>query len=258
MPDAARLAFVAIPCALVIVLMLGVRRAWVAEGFTAADATRASARAGIAALLWMAATGFAADSGVLREWDRTPPPMAVLVLGIVGIVVAITFTAVGTRLARSIPLWVLVGVQGFRLPLELAMHEMSERGVMPSVMSYSGRNFDIITGATAIALAVAIRLGVAGRRAAWTWNLLGSALVLNVVVVAILATPMVGLFGPTQLNVWVTYLPYVWLPAVMVVAAMAGHLIIFRALRSSAWSGVRAAQASPMGREAWPDGRRQG
>jgi hypothetical protein len=29
----------------------------------------------------------------------------------------------------------------------------------------------------------------------------------------------------------VTYPPYVWLPAVMVVAALAGHLLIFRALR---------------------------
>jgi hypothetical protein len=30
--------------------------------------------------------------------------------------------------------------------------------------------------------------------------------------------------------VWVTYPPYVWLPAVMVLAALAGHLLIFRAL----------------------------
>ena len=30
---------------------------------------------------------------------------------------------------------------------------------------------------------------------------------------------------------FVTYTPFVWLPAVMVVAALAGHLVIFRALR---------------------------
>jgi hypothetical protein len=38
-------------------------------------------------------------------------------------------------------------------------------------------------------------------------------------------------FGDDRLNVWVTYPPYVWLPAVMVLAAFAGHLTIFRALR---------------------------
>jgi hypothetical protein len=30
---------------------------------------------------------------------------------------------------------------------------------------------------------------------------------------------------------FVAYPPFVWLPAVMVVAALAGHLVIFRALR---------------------------
>jgi hypothetical protein len=29
----------------------------------------------------------------------------------------------------------------------------------------------------------------------------------------------------------ITYPPFVWLPAVMVLAALAGHLIVFRALR---------------------------
>ena len=136
------------------------------------------------------------------------------------------------------------------------MHEMSDRGVMPSVMSYSGRNFDIVTGATAIGLAIAIRVGVGGRRLTWTWNVLGAALLVNVVVVAILATPMVRYFGPSQRNVWITYPPYVWLPSVMVLAAMAGHLIEFRALRSSAWRDARAGQAVPTDRATWPGGRR--
>jgi len=48
---------------------------------------------------------------------------------------------------------------------------------------------------------------------------------------AILGTPRFQYFGPDRQNTWVTYPPYVWLPAVMVLAALAGHLIIFRALR---------------------------
>jgi hypothetical protein len=48
-----------------------------------------------------------------------------------------------------VPLAVLVGVQGFRLPLELLMHRAYAEGLMPVQMSYSGRNFDIVTGTTA-------------------------------------------------------------------------------------------------------------
>jgi hypothetical protein len=59
----------------------------------------------------------------------------------------------------------------------------------------------------------------------------GLALLINVVTIAIVSTPRFAYFGADRLNVWVTYPPFVWLPAVMVVAALAGHLLILRALR---------------------------
>ena len=52
----------------------------------------------------------------------------------------------------------------------------------------------------------------------------------NVVIVALLGTPRFRYFGE-HLTVWITYPPFVWLPAVMVLAALAGHLVIFSALR---------------------------
>ena len=64
----------------------------------------------------------------------------------------------------GLPLWVLVAVQGFRLPLELAMHEMYERGVMPVQMSYEGSNYDILTGITALIVAAIVWFGGHGRR----------------------------------------------------------------------------------------------
>ena len=163
-------------------------------------------------------------------WDATPPPFALLVVGILGLTVAFACTRYGRRLALGLPLWALVGIQGFRLPLELAMHAMYERGVMPEQMSYSGRNFDIITGITALVVAWLVFSGRVGRRVVLTWNILGLLLVLNVVTIGILSTPRFRLFGDDRLNVFVTYPPFVWLPAVMVLAALAGHLIVFRAL----------------------------
>ncbi len=143
---------------------------------------------------------------------------------------AITYSHLGTRIVATIPLWVLVLVQAFRLPLELAMHDMYERGIMPVQMSYSGLNFDIITGIAAIPVVFLTATRRTGRSVVAAWNLLGLALLVNVVTVAILATPRFRYFGDDHLNVWVTYPPFVWLPAVMVLAALTGHLLIFRAL----------------------------
>jgi hypothetical protein len=112
------------------------------------------------------------------------------------------------------------------------MHAMYERGVMPVQMSYSGRNFDIATGVTAIVVGALVWTGRGGRRLVLAWNLAGLALLLNIVTIAILSTPRFRYFGDDRLNVWVMYAPFVWLPAVMVLAALAGHLIIFRALKT--------------------------
>lgn len=224
------LTFVLIPILLVAALAGGTA---VASTRTA-EPERAVRRAVIVVLIaaaWMTATWAAAASGVLRRWDAAPPPFAILVAGVVALAVLIAFSSYGRRLAVGVPLWMLVAVQGFRLPLELAMHAMYERGIMPEQMSYSGRNFDVLTGATALVVAGLVRAGRAPHWLVPAWNLLGLALLINVVTIAIVSTPPFGYFGPERLNVWVTYPPFVWLPAVMVVAALAGHLVIFRALR---------------------------
>jgi hypothetical protein len=184
----------------------------------------------VAALAWMGSTWVMAAQGTFRRWEWRPPAIFFLVVGVVLLAAAIASGSYGRRLAAGLPLWVLVGIQGFRLPLELAMHEMYERGVMPPQMSYSGRNFDIVTGATALAVAALLSTGRAGRRTALVWNVAGLALLLNVVIVAILSTPPIAFFDERPLNVWITYPPFVWLPAVMVLAALAGHLLIFRAV----------------------------
>jgi hypothetical protein len=223
--------FVLIPLALVAALVAGVIAASRRLGEPDAVRRRATAITVVGSAVWMAVTWWAAASGALRQWDATPPPLVILVGAIVVLGGAMAFTGYGARLVRGLPLWTLVAVQAFRLPLELAMHVQYERGVMPEQMSYSGRNFDIVTGATAIVVAWLAATGRAGRGVIIGWNVLGFGLLVNIVVVAILSTPLFRYFGDDRLNVWVTEPPFVWLPAVMVLAALAGHLLIFRALR---------------------------
>ena len=224
--------FVIIPIGLVVFLAVATAAASWRTGAPRPVAIRRAQIVGACAVAWMMLTWIAAARGVLQQWERTPPPFAVMIAGVVVISFAIAFGGVGRTLAAGLPLWVHVAVQGFRLPLELAMHVMSERGIMPPEMTYTGRNFDIVTGATAIVVAVLVASGRSGRRLVAAWNVLGLALLVNVVIVAILGTPAFRYFGDDHLNTWVTYPPFVWLPAVMVLAALAGHLIIFRALRS--------------------------
>lgn len=229
--DPAVVWFFVIPVVLVLALALGIAVASWRVGERAYAKMRAiNVLLGGAA--WMTVWWVVASSGVLRQWDMRPPPVASLGGAMLAMSLLIAFSSYGRRLAAGIPLWVLVVVQGFRLPLELAMHSLFEAGLMPEQMTYTGQNFDILTGATALMIAPLVRTGQA-RTLVMIWNVLGFGLLVNVVVISIISTPTFAYFGPDRLNTFVTYPPFVWLPTVMVVAALSGHLLITRALLSS-------------------------
>jgi hypothetical protein len=191
---------------------------------------RRTARVGAAVLAWLLITALVAASGVLRRFEATPPPFAGLLLAILVVGFAVPGSALGTLLARGLPLWILVGFQVFRLPLELLMHRAYVEGLMPVQMSYSGWNYDIVTGITAGALAVWLGWGRAPRWVVAAWNVLGFVLLVNIVTVAVVSTPLFRWFGDERLNTFVTYPPYVWLPAVLVLAALMGHILVWRRL----------------------------
>ena len=217
-------------------------------GSATGDAARASRRAGRAALAtaaWMAATFAAAAAGRL-SFTTVPPTMMVVIVLSLALALRIGLSGMGGRIAAGVPLAVLVGVQGFRLPLELLMHRAYAEGLMPVQMSYSGRNFDIVTGSTALVLAAALWLAPqrVSPRLVLAWNVLGSALLLNVLTIALLSAPTpLRVFTNEPANTWITQAPFVWLPAVFVLAALAGHVVIFRRLRMemAATAGQRIA-----------------
>jgi hypothetical protein len=200
--------------------------------FVAAHRGRAVGTAALAALGWAAAFGALAASGVLaRTGVRPPPILGAFVVAIVG-GVGWALSRDGGAVARAVPLWALVAAQSFRLPLEVAMHRAAQARVMPMALSYGGMNFDIVTGATAILVALLITAKRAPRALVIAWNLMGLGFLAVILFVAIATMPGNPLAGDVP-NTWVCYLPFVWLPTVLVPAAIAGHILVFRALIAS-------------------------
>jgi len=150
----------------------------------------------------------------------------------------LAFSRLGTTLASSVPVAWLVGFHAFRFPLELVMHRAATDGTMPPQMTFTGSNFDIVTGVSALLVGGVAATGRAPRWLLLAWNTLGTGLLVAILVIAVASLPLFQAFGsePSRVNTWVAYFPFVWLPAGLVSAAALGHLLLWRRLLSR---GVR-------------------
>ncbi len=187
-------------------------------------AAKATLRLGLGLAAWLSMFSLLAISGIL---ERHPLPLIPITFAAMLLPAAgLAFSPWGTRIARQLPLFALVGFHGFRLPLELVLHAWAETGTVPSTMTWTGANFDIVTGLAAVLLAPA-----AGKRAiAWFVNALGFVLLMNVLRVVVMSSPVP--FGwPVQPKIMlIAHFPYVLIGPVCVAGALAGHIILPRKL----------------------------
>jgi hypothetical protein len=225
---------VAITVALVVALPTARWYAGVRSQESRAATRTATIRTALGVGAWLAFTGALAGTGVLAHFESFPPRMMPLLgLGFV-LTIALACSRFGKRLAESLPLAWIVGYQGFRVAVEIMLHRASVEGVIGEQMTWSGLNFDVVSGITGLALGLWLWRRTEGqptpRALLWAWNLLGLGLLLTIVSIAIMSFPgpLSRFDGPP--NVWVTTVPFVWLPTIMVTAALFGHLLLARRL----------------------------
>jgi hypothetical protein len=183
-------------------------------------------------LAYLAVPGVLARLGVLDRYDPLPAPSLVLLLSLTLLTVAIVFSPLGTRLASGVALGAVVGMQVFRVLVELLLHRLYVEGAVPIQMTYSGRNFDVISGISGLILGILLL----GRRhvprsIVLSWNVLGLALLANIVAIAVLSTPVpFRRFVEGPANLLPSTFPYIWLPSFLVQVALGSHLLVFRQL----------------------------
>lgn len=175
----------------------------------------------IGALQW-----FLADSGFYRDALAFPPPqLALLAPMVVGLGLLFLIPA-GRRWSGGMDLTALTALHILRVPVELVLHEAYLEGLVPRSMTYSGHNFDIVTGLSAAFLtAWLVSQKKPSQRVLVAWNLLGIVLLAIVVITAVFSIPSsVQRWAFDQPNILVVSTPWVLLPAVLVPAVLWAHI----------------------------------
>ena len=184
---------------------------------------------GLALVAWMALTVKLALSGFLLDFSGKPPRFARLVGGVTLVTVILGSSPFAGRLVRALPVAPLVGFQFFRLPVELVLNGLHHQGRVPIQMTFEGWNFDILTGLSAPLVALLAYSRKLPRPALALWNLGGFLLLATIVTLANLSSPAINLFREPPTATLATA-PFIWLPAILVQAALLGHLLVLRKL----------------------------
>ncbi|MEN3368251.1 MAG: hypothetical protein V7609_394 [Verrucomicrobiota bacterium] len=217
---ASLLAFLAICAGVVAAFLFGI---WVSARRDSVSPLGRTSAVAIGTILWLALIFLVVRSGWLHGDQRR---ILFFAAAMNAVSLAIGFSAIG-RWLSGLPLAALVAFQGFRLPLELVLHSWVGQGVIPATMTWSGRNWDIVSGVVALIAAPFCR-----RSIVWAWlaNVVGLLLLANVMRVAILSSP-VSFGRPVVPKLELIYhFPYALIIPVCIGGALIGHIALTRGL----------------------------
>ncbi|MCU0353751.1 MAG: hypothetical protein MUD08_08455 [Cytophagales bacterium] len=199
--------------------------------FISYKATRSSTAFLFAVLGWSAVQAVLGLSGFYTDIHATPPRFPLLVLPPV-IVMAVLFSTRGGRhFVDSLDSGYLTLLHIVRLPVELVLFWLFVHEAVPELMTFEGRNFDILSGITApVVYFYRKRLG---RALLLVWNFACLGLLLNIVFNALLSAPTpLQQFAFDRPNIAVQFFPFVLLPSVVVPLVLFAHLASIRRLLS--------------------------
>jgi hypothetical protein len=182
--------------------------------------------------LWLLLQAGLSFSGFYTVTDTVPPRFPFIAVPAILLVIGLFVTAKGRTYLDSLDIKTLTLLHVVRVPVEICLYWLFLNKSIPQLMTFEGRNFDILAGLSA---PVIFYFGYVkpkiNRTGLLLWNFICLGLLLNIVVNAILSvnSPFQQ-FAFDQPNMAILYFPFVWLPSCVVILVLLAHLASIRKL----------------------------
>ena len=183
--------------------------------------------------LWLVLTGILSFQGVFHNTTAVPPRLALIMAPAFIFIILLLATRKGRSFTDQLDLKRITLLHIVRIPVEVVLFLLASEKVVPELMTFAGRNFDILSGITAPIMYFACfrKAHLTNRKLLLAWNFICLALLLNIIVNAVLALPYpFERFAFDQPNIAVLYFPFTWLPCFIVAIVLYSHLAAIQQL----------------------------
>jgi membrane-associated HD superfamily phosphohydrolase len=184
-------------------------------------------------VILIALQGILAYSGFYQGIVVSPQRIVFLVPPAFIVILILFVTVSGRTFISSLNIRTLTLLHLVRIPIEFCLLWLFLADAIPQLMTFEGRNFDILAGLSApvIYYLYFIRKSLS-TKAFKIWNYLCILLLVNIVVNALLSAPLpIQQFAFEQPNMGIFYFPFVWLPTVIVPVVFFSHFAILWQLK---------------------------
>ncbi len=193
-------------------------------------------------LTWLLFQSFIGRSGFYVVTDSVPPRFLLLVLPPLLFIIGLFTTSKGRRYIDSLDLKTLTILHSVRIPVEVVLFWLYVNKTVPELMTFEGRNFDILSGVTALFIFYfGFIKNQINRKLILLWNFICLGLLINIVANAALSAPFAfQQFAFDQPNIAILHFPFNWLPSCVVPLVLFSHLASIRQLLNEGRRKTRA------------------
>lgn len=176
-------------------------------------------------IVWVSLISALSINGFFLDFSAIPPRMIVVMLPPILVLVIIIRRKQFVFLLKTLPVTWLLYLQAFRFFVEILLWGLCKLELIPVLLTFEGRNFDIIVGISAPIVAILYNRKIVNNLFIRVWNVLGILVLANIVITAVLSMPTpFRVFMEEPANTQVVLFPIVWLPAILVPIAYYLHV----------------------------------
>lgn len=116
-----------------------------------------------------------------------------------------------------------------RIPVEIVLYWLFLEKTIPELMTFAGRNFDILAGITAPIIFYLVFIKSFSKKYLAWWNILSLMLLVNIIINALLSVPLpFQQFAFDQPNIAILHFPFVLLPGFIVPLVLFCHFVAIK------------------------------